>query len=54
MCLICTVTSLKRAVPYTLLACLLLLSLVCFVLRCTSSVSDEEALTFVAVLTLFF
>jgi len=54
MCNFCTATFLQRVVPYFLLASLLLCSLVCFVLRCTSSVSDEEVLVLIALLTLLF
>jgi len=54
MCFLCNITNCKTIVPYLLLVVILLLALVCLVLRCTSSVSDEEALLFVAVLTFLF
>lgn len=54
MCSLFTIAFLQRAAPYFLLASLLLCSLVCLVLRCTSSVSDEEALFLIAFLTFLF
>jgi hypothetical protein len=54
MCSLFTFAFLQRVAPYFLLAFLLLSSLVCFVLRCTSSVSDEEAIFLIAFLTFLF
>jgi hypothetical protein len=49
-----TVTLFNRIAPIILLVFICICSIVCFILRCTSSVTDEEALYIIAFLTLIF
>jgi hypothetical protein len=49
-----TVTLFYRIAPIILLVFICICSIVCFILRLTSSVSDEEALYIIAFLTLIF